>query len=159
MTIKTGQRESNMELCRLACMFYIVVFHLFIHNKEVTGGLYYTRALTTLFSIGVPVFVLISGYFGIRRSVKGLLNIIAQVVFYCLIAVLLCFFVFHQSVTTDNILSIIFPVTKTQYWFISSYILLYLLSPYLNRLLNNLERLEFAGFIVTLTFSVCYWGG
>ena len=159
MTTKAGKRESNIELCRLTCMFYIVVFHLFIHNKEVTGDLYYTRALTTLFSIGVPVFVLISGYFGIRRSVKGLLNIIAQVVFYCLIAVLLCFFVFHQSVTTDNILGIIFPITKTQYWFVSSYLLLYILSPYLNRLLDKLERFEFVGFLVTLTFSVCYWGG
>lgn len=76
------ERCSNFELCRLACMFYIVVYHLFIHNKDVTGGAYYNRGLTTIFSLGVPVFVMISGYFRIRTSVKGFLNIIFQVVFY-----------------------------------------------------------------------------
>lgn len=153
------QRDSNIELCRLACMFYIVVFHLFIHNKDVTGGLYYTRALTAIFSIGVPVFVLISGYFGIKRSVKGFFNIVLQAVFYCLLAILVCHFIFHQSITTDNILGVLFPVTKTQYWFISTYLLLYILAPYLNRLLNSLSRKEYSWYLITLTILVCYWGG
>lgn len=156
---KVVQRDSNIELCRLVCMFYIVVFHLFIHNKDVTGGLYYTRALTTIFSIGVPVFVLISGYFGIKRSARGLLSIIAQVIFYNVAAVVLCILVFHQDITKENLISIIFPITRTEYWFISSYILLYILAPYLNRLIGHLNQREYVGFLITLTFSVCYWGG
>ena len=62
------ERQSNIELCRIFCMIYIVIYHLFIHNREVTGDYSYTIALTTIFSLGVPVFVIISGYFGINRS-------------------------------------------------------------------------------------------
>ena len=153
------RRDSNIELCRLVCMFYIVVFHLFIHNKDVTGGLYYTRALTAIFSIGVPVFVLISGYFGIKRTVRGFLNIVVQAVFYCLLAIVVCHFILHQSITKDNVLGVIFPVTKTQYWFISTYLLLYILAPYLNRLINSLNRKEFVWYLITLSILVCYWGG
>lgn len=159
MASKEGQRESNIELCRLVCMFYIVVYHLFIHNRDVTGGLYYTRALIVIFEIGVPVFVLISGYFGIKRSIRGLLNIIAQLLFYNIIAVLLCHFVAHESVSLDNILGVVFPITKTQYWFVSTYILLYILSPYINRVIGNLSKREFVYLLITLTVCVCYWGG
>ena len=152
-------RASNFELCRLACMFYIVVYHLFIHNPDVTGDAYYRRALTTIFSIGVPVFVMISGYFSIKASIKGFLNIILQVVFYSIIANVLCKYVFHEPLNIDNILGSLFPVTKTQYWFVGTYLLLYLISPFLNKFLDAITKREYVTYITTFTFLVCYGGG
>ena len=152
-------RASNFELCRLACMFYIVVFHLFIHNKDVTGGLYYTRALTTIFKIGVPVFVIISGYFGIKRSVRGFLNIISQVLFYSICVTLVCVFVFDEPVSQGNLLSIIFPFTKSQYWFVKAYLLLYILSPYINKFLKSITFQEEVTYLIVLTLLVGYMGG
>ena len=153
------QRASNFELCRLISMFYIVVYHLFIHNVEVTGDFYYTRALTSIFFIGVPVFVMISGYFGIKASVKGFLSLVSQIVFYSLIALLICHFVFNEPISKGNICGIIFPVTKTEYWFVSTYMLLYILSPFINRMINVLTKKQFIALLITLLVSVCYWGG
>lgn len=153
------ERKSNFELCRLACMFFIVVYHLFIHNPDVTGGAYYNRALTTIFCIGVPVFVMISGYFKIHFSLKGFLNIVVQVVFYSVIADFLCKFVFHEPLNTGNILGSFFVVTKTQYWFVGTYLLLYLLSPFVNKFIDSLSRKEWLVYLVTLAILVCYGGG
>ena len=140
-------------------MFFIVVYHLFIHNKTVTGDAYYNVALTTIFSIGVPVFVMISGYFKIKASVRGFLNIVFQVLFYSFIADVLCAFVFKEPLSTGNILGTIFPVTKTQYWFVGTYLLLYIVSPFLNRYLESISRKEFLVFLVTDSLLVCYCGG
>ena len=153
------ERQSNIELCRIFCMIYIVIYHLFIHNREVTGDYSYTIALTTIFSLGVPVFVIISGYFGINRSIKGILNLIAQVLFYSIIANLLCVFVFLEPVTRDQWFSILFPITRTQYWFVSTYVLLYILAPYVNKLLDSLSFRQYAFYLLTLTLLVTYWGG
>lgn len=158
-TLNHKERASNFELCRLACMFYIVVYHLFIHNTDVTGGAYYHRALTTIFSIGVPVFIMISGFFKINASVKGFLNIVLQVLFYSVIADILCKFVFNEPLSTGNILGTLFPVTKTQYWFVGTYILLYLISPFLNRFIDSMSKKEWVIYLVTVTLLACYWGG
>lgn len=153
------ERNSNFELCRLACMFYIVIYHLFIHNGDVTGGAYYEKALTTIFSIGVPVFVLISGYFKINASIKGFLNIVYQVFFYSIIADILCKYVFHETLSTNNILGTFFPVSRTQYWFVGTYLLLYIISPFLNRFLDTITQKEYVVYIVTISLLVCYVGG
>ena len=137
---KKAERSSNFELCRLFCMFYIVVYHLFIHNLDVTGDVYYRRALTTIFSIGVPVFVMISGYFRIKASAKGFLSLIAQVIFYSVIADVLCVFVFHEPLSKGDILSTFFPVTNASYWFVGTYAFLYIISPFLNRFLDSISK-------------------
>lgn len=159
LQVKKTERASNFELCRLACMFYIVVYHLLIHNLDVTGSLYCNRAVTTIFKIGVPVFVMISGYFKIKASVRGFLSIVTQVVFYSLLADILCYFVFKEPLCTSNIIATFFPVTKTQYWFVGTYLLLYILSPFINKFLDSVSRKEFCTYLVTISLLVCYGGG
>lgn len=153
-----GARKSNFELCRLVCMFCIVTHHLFIHNSAVTGDIYYTRALSTLFTLGVPTFVMLSGYFGIKRSLRGFLHLVAQVFFYSCIILLISKFVFHEPVEIVQILNLFRPATQSGYWFINTYILLFLVSPYLNLLLQTLSKRQYISMLVTLTVLVCYFG-
>lgn len=152
-------RSSNFELCRLFCMFYIVVYHLFIHNKELMGSIIYTRSLTSIFSIGVPVFVMISGYFSIHRSLKGFIKLIFQVEFYSIIALLVSVFLYKESFESKHLLSILFPVSHTTYWFIGTYAILYIIAPYLNKFLEILTKKDLIIFIVTICILVCYLGG
>ena len=48
------------------------------------------------------------------------------------------------------------PITFKAYWFVSVYILLYLFHPYINKLLNNLDRKEHLSFIwlMFIIFSI-----
>ena len=71
--MSTKNRQSNMELLRIFSMLCIVVYHIFLfgldaHHPE--EPLY--KSLQIPFHVGVPIFVMISGYFGIRFSLRGL---------------------------------------------------------------------------------------
>ena len=71
-----NQRQSNIELLRCFAMLCIIVYHLclFALGGVSTGTKLY-QALQIPLHIGVPLFVLISGYFGIRFSLKGLMRL------------------------------------------------------------------------------------
>ena len=62
-------RQSNFEVMRLMCMLFIVIYHVFIHVVIPTAGNERAyAALITIFHIGVLDFVMLSGYFGIKRT-------------------------------------------------------------------------------------------
>lgn len=72
---KSKSRESNFELLRIVAMFCIVFYHLLLHYvipAEGEESIFY--ALQLPLHIGVPLFVFISGYFGIKPSVSGGVN-------------------------------------------------------------------------------------
>ena len=74
-------RNSTFELLRLLAMFFIVVYHLVLHNFSENPECS-SKMLTTCcmpMHIGVPLFVLISGFFTIHFSVRGFFRLISQI--------------------------------------------------------------------------------
>lgn len=79
------ERNSSFELLRLCAQFFIVLYHMllflngaqFVNNTDILSN-----ALWIPLHIGVPVFVIISGYWGIRPSIKGLLKLLITVSIY-----------------------------------------------------------------------------
>ena len=72
---KALKRNSSFELLRLIAMFSIVIYHLFLTIKAkgyedtwVTGGY-------TISHFGVPIFLLITGYFGIKLKLKKIVHL------------------------------------------------------------------------------------
>lgn len=63
-------RNSSIELLRLLAIFGIVVMHINGPLLDSAFGLnsIWVQLENSIFNCGVSVFVLISGYFGIRRS-------------------------------------------------------------------------------------------
>ena len=64
------QRDSNLELLRIVAMSMIVIYHIFVHGiSPVYVG---SHSILTVwyvpFIFGVNLFILISGYYGIRLS-------------------------------------------------------------------------------------------
>ena len=73
------ERLSNIEALRLLSMFTIVFYHLTdkafeIHNDSVALGVFFN-----ITHWGVPVFILISGYFFVRLTAKKLFSFYVQV--------------------------------------------------------------------------------
>ena len=65
-------RDSNMELLRIISMFLIVVYHVFLYVLVKFEDQYPLVSLFyTLTHIGVIVFFLLFGYYGIKPSVQG----------------------------------------------------------------------------------------
>lgn len=152
-------RESNFELCRLVCMLYIVVYHLIIHVPVVYETTIWGRPLRTLCHIGVIVFVMISGYFGITRKWIGLLKLALSVSFYNLLGLAIACLCYGQSFELKSLFSVFFPITHGNYWFITSYAVLFLLSPYINKVIVDMTKRDYVILICILLAIVCYGGG
>ena len=159
LKVEKFERDSNFELCRIACIIYIVFYHLFIHVNNNLDNMWYTKPLTSIFHIGVVVFVMISGYYGIRRRVDKFLYIISIIVFYNLIFLLFSIFVLGRPFLLSDIQRIFLPFSNGGYWFLKSYLVLYLLSPYVNMVLERLQKREFGIYLLILCFIVFYLGG
>lgn len=142
------ERESNIELLRIIAMFMILGLHV---NMFAIGLPDKTNILenplnsfTRLFFeylciIGVNVFVLISGWFGIKFKTKGLYNFLFQPLFISIILFIPCAINGDVELNRVNILSI-FLLYKNAYWFVWAYLVLYILSPVLNAFVENAEK-------------------
>lgn len=138
-SITRGPRETNMELLRLLAMWFVLTVHAdFVAlgaAPHAWSGLHegLSSVMRTFVEmgavVGVNVFVLISGWFGIRPTVRGVVNFLYQVIFIGL----LCFVVYSlltQSFRTDYFISVF--CLKESLWFVKAYLGLYLIVPLLN---------------------------
>lgn len=114
-------------------------------------------AVQSLTICAVDVFVFISGWFGIKASVKGFLNFLWQV-FYFVAVLLVLQFVFSDNPIRPKDFFMCFGLFSGGGWFVSSYIALYILSPVLNSFAQNATNRQLA--IVTLAFFAfqTLWG-
>lgn len=148
------ERKSNIELLRIISMIMIVAHHFSVHGKFVLKT---TEFLNTVWlqllssggKIGVNIFVIISGYFLIKSeniNIKKLIKLILQILFYLIILTLI--FVGFNLYP--------FSIKGISWWFAKTYLILYLIHPYINKMLNNLEKLEYKNFLLMLTiiFSI-----
>ena len=107
--------------------------------------------------VAVNVFVLISGWFGIRPSVKGF----CKFAFQCLFFSVGIYAVMNALGKTDfslrGIAGCFALIPGGSYWFITSYIGLYLFSPVLNAFINTVEKKTFVYFLAGFyTFQTIY---
>ena len=87
MTVNCGKnkaRNSAIELVRLLAMFMIVYYHLILFFIEPIDSNPIYKAIQIPLHIGVILFILISGYFGIRPSFRGFFKILCIVAVYYL---------------------------------------------------------------------------
>ena len=142
------KRNSNLELLRIVCILMILTLH---YNNSTIGGAfenveigslnyYLINILESISTVAVNSFILITGYFSYKKeSVK--LSKIFNLLYICIVYGILIFLGYF--IVTKNInLSIIEQFIKTIFdrWFVIIYIILYLLIPYINKLISNLNE-------------------
>lgn len=135
----TLNRVSNFELCRILAMFLVMAVHAnFTSIGEPTvddmhsgfiGGLsrYFFESISI---ICVDVFVLLSGWFGIKVSMKKLMSFLFQVLFFYIIIFFVGIFFLGKSMTIAEIAKY-FTLATPAGWFIKAYIALFIISPVL----------------------------
>lgn len=161
---KNKTRQSNIELLRIIAMIFIILYHMYLHEETMFTGSTPKTIFATLLSglglIGVNIFILITGYFQIEQNFKAkkIASIWLQTVFYStiiMVALRCCNII---KIDIKAITSTFLPVTYPEYWFVSSYILLYLFSPFINKFAKCLSKDEYKKFIIIITtlFSIGY---
>lgn len=157
------QRESNIELLRIVAMLMVLIVHADFAALGVPTSIdaHVAPVLTvfryvweTLSVVCVNVFVLISGWFGIRPNAKSFCKFIFQVLFFSLgvygVGAALGMVESTPSAWLDMLLC-----RHGLYWFIPAYVLLYLLAPVLNAYLLQASRKQVAATLVV--FYVFQW--
>lgn len=158
------KRDSNIELLRIITIIMIVVLHMdvFILDdplfyKDSDALRYLTLFIKSLSNIGVNVFVIISGWYGIRINWTRFGGLWFQVFFFSLIGYL--YYVFAQNnVTCKDSVKYFFLMTGTEYGFFQSYILLYLLSPMLNSFIKYNNKKDIITLLLFFYLIQTFWG-
>ena len=158
------KRQSNFELLRILSIFMIAIFHCALYSGfTFTQGLDANGLLIKTFwmfgEAGVNLFILISGYFLItsRFRWKKLVLLAAEVWFYCWTTASAAFLLTGKAFAGKRDLFMnLFPVVGQRYWFATAYVVLYLLSPFLNIFLRAMDQKTYRRFLglVLLLYSV-----
>lgn len=97
---------------------------------------------------------MISGveHFNLNKMVKRLTKLWIWVLFYTWIILLIHFcFRIGREVTTKEILHNVFPLIFNEYWFVTSFFVLFLLTPLLNKMIAMLKKKQLLAYLVILT--------
>ena len=111
-------------------------------------------------AVGVAIFFMIAGYFGIESDDVRIRNIIKITYFYAWFGIGLRFIVSRlgivESLDPRIFLENLFPISTELYWFSSAYIMIMLMKPVLNRyiLLGTIEQSVIRICIVLFVYSV-----
>ena len=149
--IQKSTRQSNFELLRLVSMLMVMMCHAigYINQEDLVGTSGFVRlAVSQLVLVCVNVFVMISGWFGIKASWKGVGALLFQVVFLAL----LCFGVFYLLGLPVSFKRDLLPylLLGKGYWFVVSYLILYALSPALNSFAQHASQKQFRSALIML---------
>lgn len=130
------ERDSNFELLRLLAMWFILVYHFisFPIVKLDDNPIYKTIQLPL--HVAVICFVLISGYFHIKTSLRGLCKLILPLI---IIYLPLTAYAYFNHVSGVGLKDFMF-FSHSPYWFIRAYACLFLMAPVLNWFLTSNTR-------------------
>lgn len=140
-------RDSQTELLRIVAMVMILILHAnflgvgapehvdFLEDAPRAWG---QMVLESLCIVAIDVFVLISGWYGIRFRKRRLAGFLFQVWFFTFVLYFVSLLFDRDLPPTPRYVGHL--VVMDPYWFARSYLLLYLLSPVLNKTIGYLHH-------------------
>ena len=133
-------RSSNFELLRIVAMFMIVLYHCLTECMMADPSNRWVLSMYYLSHWGVPVFILLSGYFTIKLSVKRVVDFWLYCAIWMLLSYLFSFAVGNGEWHVVSLLQCLLPISITNLWFVPFYFWLMLLSPLINAGINGLSN-------------------
>lgn len=142
-------RSSNFELLRVISILLIITHHYAVHGGfEFAANVFSAnKALVQILSIGGTLdnncFVLISAYFLITSTgvtLHRVLKFWLQVVFYTAGIGFLFVVAGWSDFSWTLVYRVLTPITHSALWFASTYFVMYILSPYINKFIKALDK-------------------
>lgn len=151
------ERQSNIELLRVLAIIGVIVLHY--NNPLIGGGITYAEEgsvnfyvlyiLESLFACGVNLFMLISGYFmceSKKRNLRRPIELIVQVMIFREAMYLARVAFDGTPFSVKTMMTTLLPVN----YFVILYCVVYLLSPYINLVLDKLSHKSLRTLIILL---------
>jgi len=139
-------RNSNFELLRIICIVLIIAYHYFVHGfamefTSITINNLFLIALNWGGKVACNIFILITGYFMVDSNIKykKIIKLILEMFFYSYVILIFAIIFDNLELNSSNILRSFIPIFYGN-WFLITYIQLYLLIPFINKIIHRLER-------------------
>ncbi len=161
----TKVRDSNFELLRIVAILMVLILHADFFSLEGPSvsdimsdlpGSSMRILIQALTISAVDIFVMISGYYGIRHSKRGIFNFLFQTFFYLIIVYVVCIACGLSKLNITGIKEL-FMLTSSN-WFLKSYILLYIIAPVLNAFVSNANKRQFKFILIAYYAFILIWG-
>ena len=164
----TKTRDSNMELLRITAMLFILLIHAtyralpFPDSAAIEANATSSFLLIlsrSAFIMGVNLFVMLSGWFGIRPRLSRLTELLFQVLFFGIFCFIVDYaIVGHSHLSVVESIKSFFLLREGTYWFIKCYLALYLFAPILNAFVEQATKRQFFYVLCSLFGFQFYFG-
>ena len=168
-----GLRDSNMELLRIIAMLLVCIVHANFRAlpvptyEEVFTNVgssilrYFTESVSV---ICVNLFVLLSGWYGIKFKFCRLKEFLLQVLFFSILGAGIYYGIHPEGFSVKDIVGHILLTGQWDYWFVKSYLGLYLFAPVLNLFVEHCDKKQFQAFLICFyvfqtVYAFVFWNG
>ena len=158
--INKTKRASNFELLRIIAIVLIVMQHLAYYSKfDYSSMSFFDNSYIYIMEIfgklGVFLFVIITGFFYDKNksNIKKYIFFDIKIVVYSLLC-LLAGVIIKDKISGEIIIKAFFPCCFSLYWFATCYLLLIIFAPYLNIIVERLDKAAYIRFLIILFFLI-----
>lgn len=164
--IQSRKRNVNLDLLRIFSMFLIVFLHSIDHSgvleqAEISSTWMYAYVQFTyaFTQICVNCYVLLSGYFLVksRFRLQKIFAMWMEVAFYSVLFKLIFMILGKIPFSILGLISCLFPILTGRYWFVTIYVGLYCVAPFLNILINGMDKKQHTMLNIVLIGLFSVW--
>ena len=155
------QRNANFELLRILAMLQVVTIHSTIGSgilnttNRSTINYFFTVFLLNTSFVSVNCYILLTGYFLCRSYIRSekIFTLYLQVLFHTMLLFVANLFFPLTRDYSPGVLFLYSLFPETMYWFFLSYLMLLVVSPFLNMLINAMNRKQFLLLLGIMIFT------
>lgn len=164
------KRNSGIDFLKIMLAILIIMNHSIGHGiKTIDYNLYtsnqiFLNLIWAFANPAVNIFFLISGYFQIKRNKKSAIYFLETMIIIGTVSSIVSFFLGNMTVFSI-VKAIILPWSS--WWFMTVYMILWILSPFINGLIDNISDTELkelcyilllVTFLQGFVFNGAFWG-
>lgn len=166
MEPKRYERASNIELLRIIAMIMIIGVHYLgssdaetlISQHTFNNGVFI--CVMSLCNIGVNLFVLITGYFMINAKgirVSKMAKLLIDTLIYGMLLYGVSIWAGINNFQLGELIKSAFPILAGYRWFIKAYCILYILIPFLNKVLQVITKKQYHILVIIILCLFSVW--
>lgn len=162
------ERFKGIDILRIVAMIFIVELHFLGHGgvlKAVSKGTlkYSVAYLYEIISYcGVAIFGIITGFVSYSKTTHNVnrigkfLGLWLEVVFYNLLLTTSILLIINRSINVRMIIECFFPIARQTYWYFTTYFILFLIIPALNKIIAGNTAVQNTAFLL-FEFLMLYY--
>lgn len=164
---KRASRSVGLDLIRCLAILFVIGAHFFIHtdfNKSIfnSPSMFVQGMISTLILTNVPLFLMLTGFLNINKKIsrkyyRNGIRVIISYLIASVITILVRRYVFNETGTSlvQWILKITDFSAIPYAWYIEMWIGLFLLTPFLNILWNNIGSKKNKHVLLLTLYLLC----